>query len=315
MKGFSRPYHISVMPNEVRTVLDLRPGLRVCDLTLGGGGHAQIIAKGIEPGGTLIVFDQDSAAFDEALPKLAGFEVELIPVRSNFRKIVSELEKLNVGHVDRIFADLALSSRQLDDPSRGFSFNNPGLLDMRQDLNQKLSANQLLATLTEREIRQLLVDFGDEAWSARIAKFIVEARSRAPITTTQQLKEIVEAAVPKAAWPKNRHPATLTFQALRVVVNDEKAALAEMLEGAFETLAPGGIFAAISFQGDEDKAVKDFMASKSGKCVCPPKLPVCVCGAVKQIEALTKKPLTPSDAEIAENSRSRSARLRAYKKL
>ncbi len=296
-------------------VLQLSSELKCCDSTLGGGGHSCIIAAGIEPGGTLVVFDEDPAAFEEALPKLTKFEVKVIPVHSNFRHIGEVLKSLEIETVDRIFADLGLSSRQLDNELRGFSFSKDGPLDMRQNPSKGITASEYLASVTERELVQILQDFGDERWAARIARFIIEGRTKGPITRTRQLADLVSQAIPRAAWPKDKHPATRTFQAIRVKILDEIPALQEFLESALKVLAPNGIMAVMSFQGDEDQIVKSFMNHHIGKCTCPPRMPVCVCGAKAEIKILTRKPITPSDDECRLNPRARSARLRAFQKL
>lgn len=306
-------YHVPVLADEVVDLLEPGPKDVIVDCTAGGGGHALLLAYRLDSSGTLVAIDQDPAALVTTRQKLRNALPKVVVVQSNMRRLAALLDSVDVDRVNRILLDLGVSSRQFDDPGRGFSFRFDAPLDMRMDPAEGVPAAQLLAQVSERELTHIIREYGEETWAARIAKFIKDAR--VPIVTTGDLAETVKAAVPHKAWPKEIHPATKTFQALRIAVNDELNALQETLDQGIQRLAPGGRIAAISYHSLEDRVVKQTFLKYSGKCQCPPQLPECRCGAVKQIEIITRKPVTPTTAEIAANPRCRSAKLRVAQRI
>jgi 16S rRNA (cytosine1402-N4)-methyltransferase len=269
----------------------------------------------LQPNGTLILVDQDPEALQEARKKLESCDLRIEYWHGNFRNVRSLLAGHGVGEVEAILLDLGVSSHQLDAAERGFSFRSDAPLDMRMDATGGSSASDLLARSSEREIAQILYEYGEERWAARIASFIVEARKTGPIQTTGQLAEIVSRAIPKKAHPPNTHPATRTFQGLRIAVNDELGALEEGLTEGVEALARGGRIAVISYHSLEDRIVKRRFARLAGACECPPGLPICQCGAREIVKIVTRKPVAPSEHEIRVNPRARSAKLRVAEKL
>jgi len=287
----------------------------VVDCTIGFGGHSRLILERIQPGGRLLGVDRDEAALEVAEATLAGQDRSgPAPVlrRGDFRDLAQIAREAGFDRADGVLFDLGVSSPQLDDPARGFSFRKDGPLDMRMDRRSPLTAAQVVNQLPERDLARLIRRLGEERWAARIARFIVDRR---PLRTTLQLAAAVEAAIPRAAWPADIHPATRTFQAVRMHVNDELGALAEGLGGALEILLPAGRLVVIAFHSLEDAAVKRFLALESRDCICPPQVPVCACDHRASLRILTRKPIRPTPAEAAENPRSRSARLRAASRL
>ena len=284
----------------------------VVDGTVGLGGHARLILERIGPGGRLLGIDRDDAALDEARRRLADIEPPPLLRRGDFRDLAAIARDAGLDRVDGVLLDLGVSSPQLDEPARGFSFRQDAPLDMRMDRRSGLTAERVVNELPQRELAGLIRRLGEERWAARIAGFIVERR---PLRTTRQLAAAVEAAVPRAAWPRDIHPATRTFQAIRMHVNDELGSLEQGLRGAVEILSPGGRLVVIAFHSLEDGAVKRFLAHESRDCVCPPQQPVCTCGHRARLRALTRKPVRPSPPEVAANPRSRSARLRAAERI
>ena len=259
--------------------------------------------------------DRDEAALEVARATLAGWARSgPAPVlrRGDFRDLARIARAAGFDRADGVLFDLGVSSPQLDDPARGFSFRQDGPLDMRMDRRSPLTAAQVVNQLPERDLARLIRRLGEERWAARIARFVVDRR---PLRTTLQLAAAVEAAIPRAAWPADIHPATRTFQAVRMHVNDELGALGEGLRGALEILSPGGRLVVIAFHSLEDAAVKRFLALESRDCICPPRVPVCACDHRASLKVLTRKPIRPTPAEAAENPRSRSARLRAAARL
>jgi 16S rRNA (cytosine1402-N4)-methyltransferase len=279
---------------------------------VGLGGHASLVAERIAPGGRLLGIDRDDAALDVARGRLAGLDPPAVLLRGDFRDLAELSRQAGLGPVDGVLLDLGVSSPQLDDPERGFSFRRDGPLDMRMDRRSPLTAARVVNEMPERELAGLVLRLGEERWAARIARFVVERR---PLRTTGALAAAVEAAVPRAAWPRDIHPATRTFQAIRMHVNDELGSLDQGLRGAVEVLSPGGRLAVIAFHSLEDGAVKRFLARESRDCVCPPQQPVCTCGHRASMRTLTRRPVRPSPEELAANPRSRSARLRAAERL
>ncbi len=304
--------HRAVLSKESIELLQPRPGAVVVDCTLGAGGHARALLEQIQPGGRLLAIDRDPSAVEAARTLLSGFEPLPALVHGDFGDVAQIAPAAGFGRVDAILFDLGISSTQLDDPSRGFSFRSDGPLDMRMDPTQPDTAEQLLNQLSERELAEMILRLGEDRWASRIAQFIVRRR---PLRTTRHLAEAVQAAIPKAAWPKDIHPATRTFQALRMRVNDELGSLERGLKGATQILTPGGRMAAISFHSLEDGMVKAFFSAESKDCLCPPQQPVCTCAHRASLRILTRKPIRPSPTEVAGNSRSRSARLRAAERI
>ena len=307
--------HVSVLPRETLDLLDAAKGGIFVDATLGLGGHTRLILEASDSN-SVIALDQDEAAIEVAKGRLERFGNRLTIVHSNFSEIKSVLATFDVIEVDGITADLGVSSLQLDSESRGFSFRFDAPLDMRMDTSSNLpTAADLLATLDEKEIADLIYGFGEERFSRRIARRIVERREAGePIETTRQLAQLVERSVKKS--PKDKiHPATRTFQALRIAVNKETEILEKFVSDSIDLLKTDGRLAIITFHSLEDRIIKQTFQRLSGKCFCPPRIPQCVCGATKKVEILTRKPITPSEEEIDANPRSRSAKLRAVRKL
>lgn len=289
------------------------------DATLGGAGHSLEAAKLLAPEGTLIGIDQDEVALAAArrklgtLPEGARPQVELL--RGNFGNLDDLLLQAEVPGIDAILFDIGVSSVQIDTPSRGFSFKETAPLDMRMDPGtQTLTAAEIIRTYNEADLARIIRDYSDEKWAKRIAQFIVQAREKAPIETSDQLVDIVKAAIPASARRAGGHPAKRTFQALRIEVNGELDVLSRGLEAAVRWLNPGGRVAVISYHSLEDRIVKNLFASYADRCTCPPDLPVCVCGKKPVLKVLTRKPILPTPEEIERNPRARSAKLRVAQK-
>lgn len=307
-------YHRPVLLDEVIRLLDPHPGDVFVDCTLGGAGHAKAILSRITPGGRLVGIDRDQDAIDRASIELEKYSENINLVRGDFSDLGRILRELSIGSVNGVLFDLGVSSYQLDTAERGFSFLAPAPLDMRMDTSQPVTAADLVNQLSERELADLIYTHSDERWARRIAHFIVDRRQVAPIRTTTELAQLVAAAIPAKAHPPRTHPATRTFQALRIAVNSELEALDKGLWAAADALAIGGRVAVISYHSLEDRKIKQFFAAGSGRCRCPPGLPQCVCGARQFLKVLTKKPVTPAPEEIEDNPRSRSAKLRVAEK-
>ena len=296
------------------------------DATLGGAGHSVEVTRRLGASfgtpaaeGLLIGIDQDEEALVAAKARLeavpAQERAEFRLLRGNFGDLDALLESVPVPGIDAILFDLGVSSHQIDDTSRGFSFKEEAPLDMRMDPGkQTLTAAEIINTYNAADLTRIIRDFSDEKWAARIASFVCEARAKAPIETSGQLVEIIKAAIPASARREGGHPAKRTFQALRIEVNDELGVLARGLEAAVRWLNPGGRMAVISYHSLEDRIVKDLFARMANRCTCPPDLPVCVCGKPPVLRVITRKPCVPSATEIDENPRARSAKLRVAEK-
>lgn len=282
------------------------------DCTLGGGGHARALLERIQPGGRLLGIDRDPAAIARVAETLTGFDPPPKLVQGNFADLDLIAAENGFDRVDGVLLDLGLSSYQLDDGERGFSFRAEGPLDMRMDPASPVTAEQLVNRLDRAGLARVIRTLGEERWAERIAEFIVRRR---PLRTTRDLAAAVEAAIPRGAWPKDIHPATRTFQAIRMEVNDELGSLDSGLKAAITILTPGGRMAAISFHSLEDRLVKATFTAESKDCICPPQQPVCTCAHRASLRILTRKPVRPSPEEVNTNPRSRSARLRAAEKL
>ncbi|MHB8845664.1 MAG: 16S rRNA (cytosine(1402)-N(4))-methyltransferase RsmH [Nitrospirota bacterium] len=306
--------HTTVLLRETVDLVAPRPGGVYVDGTLGGGGHAEEVLKRSAPDGVLVGLDQDAAALGRSRQRLAGYGARAIIRQANFRDLPSVLAELKIGSVDGIVLDLGLSWFHLRDAGRGFSFMADGPLDMRMDAENPTTAADLVNTLPRQELTRILFEYGEEKKAKAIAKAIEKARDRGPLTSTVQLAQIVSSVFPPYP-PRRIHPATLTFQALRIAVNDELAALRDGLDHAVRLLRPGGRIAIISFHSLEDRIVKQAFVAHAKGCICPPRLPVCSCGKTPVLKILTKRPVMASEDEVAQNAAARSAKLRAAEKL
>jgi 16S rRNA (cytosine1402-N4)-methyltransferase len=306
--------HIPVLAGELIDLLDPQEGEVAVDCTVGGGGHARLIAERIGPGGTLIGIDRDPVA-EERFAELADeVSCQTRFIRADFVTGLERLIEEGAG-ADIVYLDLGMSSMQVDTWERGFSYAYDAPLDMRMDPSQELSAHDIVNTWDERRIARLLREYGEERYASQIARAIARERNRSELDTTQALVELVKSAVPTPAQFAGGHPARRTFQALRIAVNDELAQLDGALPAAWDLLRPGGRLAAISFHSLEDRRVKRFMVARARGCICPPDLPICVCGHEPEAELLTRRAVAPTPGEIAANPRSKSAHLRAARKL
>ena len=313
MAGFQ---HRSVMPDELLRLLTPKAGGCYLDGTLGGAGHSALIAELCLPGGGILIgIDRDREALAAAGQRLAKFGDAVRLVHGDFAGITSHLETLGIARLDGFILDLGVSSHQLDSGERGFSFQQNAPLDMRMDTGSGDTAADLVNDLPEQELERIIREYGEERWAKRVAAFIVKARSEAPIEGTLQLVDIIKGAIPKAKWEERLHPATRTFQALRIAVNHELESLDRGLRDAIEHLKPGGRGVVISFHSLEDRIVKHIFREYAGGCTCPRQLPVCVCGNQPRVRVLTPRPVMAGVEELESNPRSRSAKLRAIEKL
>jgi 16S rRNA (cytosine1402-N4)-methyltransferase len=308
-------YHQPVMLEETVASLACRKGGIYVDGTLGGGGHAYTILKKIYPEGLLVGIDKDEDAVQAASKRLQEFGARKILVKGNFADMVSILRDLGIDQVDGILLDLGVSSHQLDDPARGFGIARSGRLDMRMDRSNGLDAHDLVNTLPEKELARIIGENGEEAMAGRIARAIAKRRGVAPIETTAELASVVAAAVSGRGRKKSIHPATKTFQALRIAVNDELANLQKALPNAIRTLREGGRISVLSFHSLEDRIVKNMFRDEAAGCHCPPNLPVCICHKKPSLRLVSKRAVKASDEEAELNPRSRSARLRTAERV
>ncbi|MBV1759322.1 MAG: 16S rRNA (cytosine(1402)-N(4))-methyltransferase RsmH [Dethiosulfatibacter sp.] len=283
------------------------------DCTLGGGGHTLEISKKC-PEGKVIAIDQDEEAINNFKLRFNTID-NVVTVQSNFKNIIEVLSDLNIDGIDGALIDLGVSSYQLDNPERGFSYMNDAPLDMRMDTNQKVTARHIVNGYTEEELRRIITEYGEEKWAARIAKFIVEERNSYFIDTTGQLVEIIKKAIPKAARRDGPHPAKRTFQAIRIEVNKELEIIEQTIEDLVSKMKPGGRLCVITFHSLEDRIVKNKFKELEKSCICPPGQPICNCDKKKEVKIITRKPIIPSLKEIEENPRSRSAKLRIIEKI
>ena len=311
-----RYHHRPALLEETLTLLDLAPGDFVVDGTVGGGGHAAAILERTAPTGRLLGLDVDEEALEEAGRTLRPYGERARLVRSSYRRLNEVLEELGMTRVDAILLDLGVSSRHLDAPERGFRFAGESAettpLDMRMDRRRDVTAADLLARASAEELQQWFSEYGELPGSRKLARAITEARRTAPLRTAADLLEVIHAA--GIGRGRKHHPGTLVFQALRIAVNDELGALREGLAHAIEALAPGGRLAVISYHSLEDRIVKNALRDAVRGCICPPRQPVCTCGRRPQLELVTRRPVSASEAEIRENPRARSARLRVARK-
>ena len=306
--------HRPVLLQDVITSLQPTPGQAFIDATLGGGGYAEALIERLRPGGVLLGIDRDASALERFAREPVPPDVTVMLEHTNFAQLAGTAERIG-RPVNGVVFDLGLSSVQLDDPERGFSFQTDGPLDMRLDRSEPWTAADLLNREPESELRRILKDFGQERWAARIAQRIVERRRRTPLETTRDLVDVVAGAIPRGAWPRNIHVATRTFMAFRIAVNRELEAIEKGLRAAIEVLASGGRVGVVSFHSLEDKIAKNLFNVEATDCICPPQAPVCICGHQRSVRVVTRKPITPSEAEVRENPRARSAKLRVAEKL
>ncbi len=299
-----------VLLAEVLAALNLRPGAAVIDATLGAGGHAEAILERTAPDGRLLGLDRDAVAIQAASGRLARFTGRIALAQASYASIGEAARDAELAPVDGILFDLGYSSPQIDDPARGFSFRADGPLDMRFDRRQEVTAADLVNGLPEGELADLIARYGEERYAWRIARAIVAAR---PIEGTLRLAEVVAGAQPPSR--ERIHPATRTFQALRIAVNDELGQLEQALPQTLDLLRPGGRLAVISFHSLEDRIVKQFMRREARDCLCPPEQPVCTCGHTAALRIVTRKPIPAGAAEVAANPRARSARLRVAERI
>jgi 16S rRNA (cytosine1402-N4)-methyltransferase len=307
--------HIPVLPAEVMEYLAPVKGGTYIDGTLGGGGHSALILNAIGTTGTLFGFDRDMSAIKAASQYLAGIAGRFVAVNSNFSDMEAALAEHGVTAIDGFLLDLGVSSHQLDTAERGFSFQQDAPLDMRMNRDKGRTAAELLAEASHGEMARIIREYGEERWAGRIAAFICKEREEKPLETTGQLAELIQGAIPRKAWEERIHPATRTFQALRIAVNEELASLEQGLAAAVTLLKPGGRGVVISFHSLEDRIVKQMFRGMATGCICPKDLPVCVCQHKPYVKILTGKPVMAEADEIAGNPRSRSAKLRAVEKL
>ena len=303
------PKHVSVLLNECIEALCIKPDGVYVDGTLGLGGHSSEIAKRLTTG-LLIGIDRDETAIERAGARLAPYGERVKLVHGNFSDVASILDRLGVAAVDGMLFDLGVSSPQLDEAHRGFSYMQDAPLDMRMDGSASLSAHDVVNTWPEERLRRILYDYGEERYAPRIAAAIVRARQERPIETTLELVEIIRSAMPAAALREKQHPAKRSFQAIRIAVNDELGAVQTMMDTAPDKLRPGGRLAVISFHSLEDRIVKNGIRRREDGCTCPRDFPVCTCGFVQTLRSVSRKPILPSLEEQTANPRARSAKLR-----
>ena len=307
-------HHISVLLNECIDNLNIRPDGIYVDGTMGGGGHSLEIAKRLTTG-RLICIDQDPNAHEAAGKRLAEYKDRITFVRDNFGNIKSILDSLGIEKIDGMLLDIGVSSHQLDEAERGFSYQQDAPLDMRMNPDRPFSAYDVVNGYDEDELDRVIFTYGEERWARRIAQFIVKEREAKPIETTGELVDIIKKAVPKGARKDGPHPAKRTFQAIRIEVNGELEVLQRAIDDVAARLAVGGRLCIITFHSLEDRIVKEAFRKQENPCICPPQFPVCVCGKKPLGRVITRKPILPSKEELEENPRSRSAKLRVLERV
>ena len=307
-------HHVSVLLEECLDGLNIKPDGIYVDGTLGGAGHSSQIAKRLTTG-RLIGIDRDPVALRAAGERLAPYADRVTLVHSNFCEISQVLEDLGIDGVDGILLDLGVSSPQLDDGSRGFSYMADAPLDMRMNNEDSLSAYEVVNTWPQEELKRILYEYGEERYAPRIAEAICRRREEKEIATTLELVDVIRSAMPAAALREKQHPAKRSFQAIRIAVNDELGSVEKVMKDAIPALNPGGRLAVITFHSLEDRIVKNGMAEAAKGCTCPPRLPVCVCGNKPKVKLISRKPIVSGDEELERNPRARSAKLRVCEKL
>ncbi len=307
-------YHISVLLNECLDGLNIRPDGIYVDGTLGGAGHSFEIAKRLTTG-RLIGIDRDPVALEAAAERLKLYEDKVTLVHSNFCEIENVLNSLHISGVDGVLLDLGVSSPQLDDASRGFSYMADAPLDMRMDSGDALTAREIVNNWSYEQLRRIFFVYGEERYAPQVAAAICRSREVRPIETTLQLVEVIRSAMPASALREKQHPAKRCFQAIRIAVNDELGAVRKVMDAAIPKLNPGGRLAVITFHSLEDRIVKNAMAEAAKGCTCPPEFPVCVCGKKPQVKLISRKPIVSGEEELNVNPRARSAKLRVCEKI
>ena len=306
--------HISVLLNETVDGLNIKPDGIYVDATLGGGGHAYEVCSKLNEKGKFIGIDQDAAAIEAAGKRLEKFGDKVTIIRSNYCDIKARLNDIGVEKVDGIVIDLGVSSYQLDTADRGFSYRVDAPLDMRMDQRQTTTAKDIVNDYSEAELFRVIRDYGEDRFAKNIAKHIVMEREKGPILTTGQLNEVIKRAIPMKVQKTSGHPSKRTYQAIRIELNKELDVLRDTLDTMIEMLNPGGRICIITFHSLEDRIVKSAFRKNEDPCICPSNFPVCVCGRVSKGKVITKKPILPSDEELEENSRSKSAKLRIFER-
>ena len=312
MNNFS---HVSVLLFECIDALNIRDGYTYVDCTTGGGGHSLEIAKRLGPNSRLICFDRDKDAIAAAQERLKDYLDKITFINDNFSGLERVIKEYGIDNLGGVLADLGCSSYQFDTPERGFSYMHDARLDMRMDTDSPLSAYEIVNSYSEEALKRIIYDYGEERFAPRIASAICKSRSEHPITTTHELTEIIKGAIPSAARADGPHPAKRTFQAIRIEVNGELDAITPLIDSAAKNLVPGGRIAVISFHSLEDRLVKQGFKSLLGGCTCPKDFPVCICGRKPVIKEISRKPILPTEEELENNPRSRSAKLRVAEKL
>ena len=306
--------HYSVLLKECIDNLNIRPEGIYLDGTLGGGGHSFHIAERLSGSGHLYGIDQDEDAIKAASERLKGFGDKVTIIRDNYENAVTRLKNLGVKGVDGILLDLGVSSYQLDNADRGFTYKEDVPLDMRMDQRQTLTARDIVNDYSETEIFHIIRDFGEDKFAKNIAKHICIERQSSPIETTYQLNEIIKAAIPARMREKSGHPSKRTYQAIRIALNRELDVLQNSLDGFIDFLNPGGRLCVITFHSLEDRITKNNFRTNEDPCICPPEFPVCTCGRKSKGRVITRKPILPGEQELSENKRSQSAKLRVFEK-
>ena len=306
--------HVSVLLNECIDNLNIKPGGVYLDGTLGLGGHSYQIASRLTTG-RLICIDRDETAIERAGKRLAPFGDRVTLVHGNFSDAAQIIDSLGIPGVDGMLFDLGVSSPQLDEIQRGFSYMGDAPLDMRMDAGDSLTAYEVVNTWPEERLNRILWDYGEERYARRISRAILEHRSKKPIATTLELVDIIKGAMPAAALREKQHPAKRSFQAIRIAVNDELGAISQMMETAPDKLNKGGRLCVISFHSLEDRIVKAGIAARENGCTCPREAPICTCGFVQTLKSVSRKPILPSAEELEQNPRSRSAKLRVAERV
>ena len=307
-------HHVSVLLKECLDGLNIKPDGIYVDGTLGGAGHSSQIAKRLTTG-RLIGIDRDPVALKAAGERLKPFKRNVTLVHSNFSDMAQVLKELGIPGVDGILLDLGVSSPQLDDGARGFSYMADAPLDMRMNAQDALSAETVVNTWSQEELKRILYTYGEERYAPQIASAICRRREQSPIRTTLELVDIIRSAMPPAALREKQHPAKRSFQAIRIAVNDELGAVEKIMADAIDLLNPGGRLAIITFHSLEDRIVKNGMAEAAKGCTCPPSFPVCVCGKKPKVKLISRKPITSTEEELNQNPRARSAKLRVCERL
>ena len=307
--------HYSVLLQETIDELHIRPDGIYVDGTLGGGGHAFQVCSRLNENGHFYGIDQDAAAIEAAGERLRCFGNQVTIIRSNYCRMVEELKARGVTGVDGIVLDLGVSSYQLDEADRGFTYREDAALDMHMDQRQEKTARDIVNGYSEMELYRVIRDYGEDKFAKNIAKHIVQAREKKPVETTGELVEIIKAAIPAKIRMQKGHPAKQTFQAIRIELNRELEVLRDSLDDMIDFLNPGGRICIITFHSLEDRIVKNAFRTNEHPCTCPPDFPVCVCGKVSKGRVVTRKPVLPGEKELEENSRSKSAKLRVFERI